>query len=303
MLRHLALPAALLTIAAAPATDPFTPGREVVTDLNKIVTANGVQETFVATLGGARQVVNVRGADRRNPILLFIHGGPASVEMPLAWSFQRPWEDYFTVVHWDQRGAGRSFLLNDQAALAPTLKPARYRDDTIELIEQLRQRYGKRKVVLMGLSWGSMVGLMVAQKRPDLLYAYVGVGQGIDFRENEVEGYRWTLEEARRRGDTVAVKELEAIAPYPGPGAFDLQKLDVERKWNVPLRRLAVGPPGHAILFSPGPAVARIHAGRPAGMGCRQRLYDEELVAAAGRPVVQGRDAARRAGRVAAWTA
>lgn len=233
MLRHIALPAALLTLAAAPPGDPYTPGREIVTDLNKIVTANGVQETYETTLGGARQVVNVRGSDRAKPILLFIHGGPASVEMPLAWSFQRPWEDYFTVVHWDQRGAGRSFPLNDQAALAPTIKPERYRDDTIELIEQLRTRYGKRKIVVMGLSWGSMVGLMVAEKRPDLLYAYVGVGQAINFRENEVEGYAWTLGEAKRRGDTVAVKELTAIAPFPGPGAFDLQKLEIERKWNV----------------------------------------------------------------------
>ena len=61
---------------------------------------------FEAVLGGARQVVNVRGADRANPMLLFVHGGPASVEMPLAWTFQRPWEDFFTVVQWDQRGAG-----------------------------------------------------------------------------------------------------------------------------------------------------------------------------------------------------
>ncbi|CAM3243604.1 Proline iminopeptidase [Sphingomonas antarctica] len=252
MLRHLTLSAALLALAAAPAPDPYMPGREIVTDLNKIVTANGVQETFETRLGGARQIVNVRGADKNNPILVFIHGGPASVEMPLAWSFQRPWEDYFTVVHWDQRGAGRSFPLNDQAALAPTLKPERYRDDTIELIEQLRQRYGKRKVVLMGLSWGSLVGLMVAEKRPDLLYAYVGVGQLIDFRENEVEGYNWTLAEARRRGDALAVKELQAIAPYPGPGAFDLQKLDIERKWNVAYGGLLWGRPDPQFYFHLG---------------------------------------------------
>lgn len=225
--------AALFAIAAAPASDPYSPGREIVTDLNRIVTTNGVQETFETVLGGARQVVNVRGADRANPILLFIHGGPASVEMPLGWAFQRPWEDYFTVVHWDQRGAGRSYPLNDPTALAPTLNADRYRDDTIELIEQLRRRYGKRKVVLMGLSWGSMIGLMVARKRPDLLYAYVGVGQAIDFRANEVEGYAWTLGEATRRGDAVAIGELKAIAPYPGPGEFDLRKLDVERRWNV----------------------------------------------------------------------
>ena len=59
-------------------------------------------------LGGARQIVNVRGNDRANPILLFVHGGPGAVEMPMAWAFQRSWEDFFTVVQWDQRCAGRS---------------------------------------------------------------------------------------------------------------------------------------------------------------------------------------------------
>lgn len=74
--------------------DPYAPARALVADLDRIVTANGIQETFEATLGGARQVVNVRGADRDNPILIFVHGGPGAVEMPFAWAFQRPWEDF-----------------------------------------------------------------------------------------------------------------------------------------------------------------------------------------------------------------
>lgn len=223
------------------APDAYAQGRAIVADINRIVTPTGVQETFEATLGGARQVVNVRGADRTNPILLFIHGGPAAVEMPIAWAFQRPWEDRFTVVQWDQRGAGRSFLLNDPAALASTLKPERYRDDAIELIELLGKRYGQRKVFLLGHSWGSIVGMMVAAKRPDLLHAYIGVGQVIDFRENEREGYAWTLTKARAAGNSDAVRELEALRPYPGPGAFDLKKLEIERKWNIRFGGLAAG--------------------------------------------------------------
>ncbi|CAM3281629.1 Proline iminopeptidase [Sphingomonas antarctica] len=240
----LATSLALTTPSAAqvsPVPDPYAQGRAVVADINRIVTPNGVQETFEATLGGARQVVNVRGADRTNPILLFIHGGPAAVEMPIAWAFQRPWEDHFTVVQWDQRGAGRSFLLNDPAALASTLRPERYRDDAIELIELLQKRYGQRKVIVLGHSWGSIVGMMVAAKRPDLLHAYVGVGQVIDFRENEREGYAWTLARAQAAGNTEAVRELEALRPYPGPGAFDLQKLGTERKWNIRYGGLAAG--------------------------------------------------------------
>jgi len=227
--------------AEPPGVDIYAPGRAIVADVNKIVTPNGVQETFEVTLGGARQVVNVRGSDRANPILLFVHGGPAAPEMPVAWSFQRPWEDYFTVVQWDQRGSGRSFPLNDPKALAPTLSVERYRDDAIELIEVLRQRYGKQKVFLMGLSWGSIVGLSVTAKRPDLLFAYVGVGQGIDFRENERVGFAHVLEQARAGNNAQAVSELEAMRPYPGDGELDARKVQIERKWSDYYGGLAAG--------------------------------------------------------------
>jgi proline iminopeptidase len=237
--------------AAAPA-DIYAPGRAIVADINRIVTPKGVQETLEVDLGGAKQVINVRGADRDNPILVFVHGGPASVEMPIAWSFQRPWEDFFTVVQWDQRGAGRSYLLNDPKALAPTLKLDRYRDDAIELIEYLRKRYGQRKVFLMGHSWGSVVGLSVAAKRPDLLYAYIGMGQVIDFRENERLGLDWTIDQARRDGNATAVAELEAIRPYPGPGALDLAKTMIQRKWNVRYGALAAGRPDGDFYFHAG---------------------------------------------------
>lgn len=234
------LAAAVLTLAATaahaqttPTADPYDPGRKIVADIQKIVTPKGVQETLEVELGGAKQVINVRGANRDNPILIFIHGGPASVEMPIAWSFQRPWEDVFTVVQWDQRGAGRSYLLNDPKTIAPTLKPERYRDDAIELIEYLRKRYAQKKVFVMGHSWGSVVGLSVAAKRPDLLYAYIGMGQVIDFRENERLGTEWTIAQAKKDGNAKAVAELEAISPYPGSGALDLNKTAIQRKWNV----------------------------------------------------------------------
>lgn len=214
-------------------TDPYASGRESVAAVQRIVTPNGVQEAFETVLGDTRQAVSVRGADRANPLLLFIHGGPGSVEMPMAWTFQRPWEDYFTVVQWDQRGAGKSYRLNDPQALAPSMTLQRYRDDAIELIEQLRIRYGKRKVVLMGHSWGSAVGLAVAAERPDLLHAYVGVGQAISFKDNERVGLDWTLEQTRQRGNAQAQRELEALKPYPDGERFTIEQADAWRKWSV----------------------------------------------------------------------
>ena len=234
------------TPAIAPVTpvipaDLYTPGRALIADLDRVVTSVGVQESFLATLGGARQYVSVRGADRGNPILVFVHGGPASVELPIAWSFQRPWEDYFTVVQWDQRGAGKSFALNDPAVIAATLTPGRYVDDTIALIELLRARYGKRKVFLLGHSWGSTVGLAVAARRPDLLYAYVGMGQLIDFRENEAASYQLVLAQARADHNARAIAELARIAPYPGGGPLDVARTAVERTWSVHYGGLAAG--------------------------------------------------------------
>ena len=250
MLKIAACFALLLSQAAAAQTapDPYAPARAIVADIGKIVTPNGVQETFEATLGGARQVVNVRGADKANPILVFVHGGPGAVEMPFAWAFQRPWEDVFTVVQYDQRGAGRSYPLNDRKTLAPTMTLDRYRDDAIELIELLRKRYGKRKVVLMGHSWGSIVGLSVAIKRPDLLYAYVGVGQGIDFRAGEKAGMAWTRAQALAAGNREAVAAIDALAPYP-EGAFTIEKADGWRKYAIPYGSLIYNKPDLNLYF------------------------------------------------------
>ena len=240
--------AAFAAPAAAQPDDAYAPARAIVADIGKIVTPTGVQETFEVTLGGARQVVNVRGSDRDNPILIFVHGGPGAVEMPFAWAFQRPWEDVFTVVQYDQRGAGRSYPLNDPAALAPTMTVERYRDDAVELIELLKKRYAKRKVVLMGHSWGSIVGLSVAVKRPDLLHAYVGVGQGIDFREGEKAGMAWTRAKALAAGNSEAVAAIDALAPYP-QSEFTIAKADGWRKYAIPYGSLMYNKPDLNLYF------------------------------------------------------
>lgn len=221
--------------------DKYPPARSINAEIEKIVTPNGIQDSFVVELGGAKQWVTVRGADRDNPILLFVHGGPAAPETPIAWTFQRSWEDFFTVVQWDQRAAGKSYRLNDPQEIASTLSVERYRDDAIELIELLRDKYGKKKVILVGHSWGTAVGLSVAEVRPELLYAYVGIGSVTDFRENERVSFEWTLDQAKKDANREATEELEALRPYPGAGPFDVKKVAVERKWSIHYGALSAG--------------------------------------------------------------
>ena len=190
----------LLTLLAAgtaravdPQPDPHAEARAIIGDVQRIVAPSSVQEQHKVRIGGIDQWISVRGADRENPVLLYLHGGPAAPMMPAAWTFQRPWEDYFTVVQWDQRAAGRTYRANDPDSVAPTITIDRYMTDAIELIDWLRDTYGKRKVVLVGHSWGTVIGMRVLLERPDLLHAYVGIGQSLHPQADEAVGYRYAL--------------------------------------------------------------------------------------------------------------
>jgi pimeloyl-ACP methyl ester carboxylesterase len=176
----------------------------------------------------------VRGRDDRNPILLFLHGGPAAPEMPTSWTFQDGWEDFFTVVQWDQRGSGKTYAANDPDKVKPTVTVDRMEQDTAELVQYLRSKYGKDKIFVMGHSWGTVLGLRLAEEHPEWLYAYIGMGQIIDMQKSERLDYEATLEAAQAAGNAQAVKELQALAPYPSAsGAVSLDAIGVERKWSV----------------------------------------------------------------------
>ncbi|HZX80169.1 MAG TPA: alpha/beta hydrolase [Lysobacter sp.] len=217
--------------AECPSGESYEKAREVVRDLQRIVTPGGIDDTYATTIGGIAQSINVRGEDRANPMILFVHGGPASPTMPGHWQFQRPLEEYFTIAHYDQRGAGKTHRGNDPDAVAGTLTIQRYVDDAVEVAEHLRAKYGKRKLILVGHSWGTVVGMKAALARPDLFHAYVGMGQVINTRENERLSFEYGLAEARRRGDATAVAELEAIAPYPGDRPITRDRIITARKW------------------------------------------------------------------------
>ena len=176
------------------------------------------------SLGGFEQTVLVRGHDRSNPVLLYVHGGPGFGQLPIAPGYSSELERHFVVVHWDQRGAGASCEGADFA----TVTRERIVADAIELSERLRSRFGDGgPIFLLGHSWGSVVGALAVQQRPDLFAAYVGLGQVVSGRRNEELSYRFVLDEARRLGDGEALAELEAIhPPYPS-----IEQLGVQRRW------------------------------------------------------------------------
>jgi pimeloyl-ACP methyl ester carboxylesterase len=228
-----ALALAGLSLASAQSVphDSYADGREIIADLDRIVAPTGVQESFKLRIGGIDQWVYVRGQDRSNPIILFVHGGPASPLAPTLWQFQRPLEEYFTIVHYDQRGAGKTHLANDQDVVSPTIRIQQYVDDAIELAQATRQRYGVSKLILMAHSWGTVIGLKAALTRPDLFHAYVGIGQVINTRTNEQVSFDYGLRRARAERNLEAIRELESIMPYPGDQPITRDRIIVARKW------------------------------------------------------------------------
>ncbi len=198
----------------------------------KIVTPNGVEKLIAVPINGTSQWLSIRGRDKRNPILLCIHGGPGSPEMPTAWTIDSPWEDYFTVVQWDQRGAGKTYAANDPKSVEAGMTINQMTDDAAEVTRYLEREYGKWKIFVLGHSWGSILGLELAQKHPELLYAYIGVGQPVSSERNEKDGFSFALAQAKATHNADAERELTALEPWPGDmKTLSMQKIGTERKW------------------------------------------------------------------------
>ena len=134
-------------------------------------------------LGAIEQWVTIRGEDRHNPVLRFVHGGPGDVTNPWSFAYFAAWEKRFTVVQWDERGAGRT-LRKTGPSVASTMTLDRMAQDGIELSEFLQKHLGEDRIVLVAHSFGSILALRMVQTRPDLFHAYVGTGQVADETKN-----------------------------------------------------------------------------------------------------------------------
>jgi pimeloyl-ACP methyl ester carboxylesterase len=174
-----------------------------------------IQEARFVILGGIEQWITIRSADRTNPVLLVVHGGPGDAQSALRDTYAT-YEKDFTIVQWDQRGAGRTYMRN---ANSPP-EPERVELDGIELAQYLCHYLSKKKVVLLGHSWGTHLGVEMVQRRPELFAAYVGTGQVGSWRANVQAQFDFLLAKARAASDLKRVKQLEAIGrPDPTSAA------------------------------------------------------------------------------------
>jgi pimeloyl-ACP methyl ester carboxylesterase len=205
------------------------------------------------SIGGIEQWVQVgdgTGAGAAGvcdrPVLLYLHGGPGGTSVPASAAW-RPWDEYFTVVHWDQRGAGRTFRRNGAEGCGSLTLDLMVRDG-LEVVEYVLATLAPpaRRVLLVGHSWGTALGIHMLKRRPELFSAYVGTGQLVNMRENEDYNYWWTLRRAQLLGNTEA---LEAVRSLGAPPFTKWKNLQTLREWSD---RLAEGD-GDPLLPQPRP--------------------------------------------------
>lgn len=208
------------------------------------------EEDFVP-IDGIEQWVTIHGAHCDNPVVLFIHGGPGNPLSPFAAKVYGSWESTFTLVQWDQRGAGKTFGRNPTSAQA-SLSIEQMSQDGIALASYLTRHLGKKKIILVGSSWGSALAVHMAKVRPDLFYAYVGSSQLVDGKANESAAYQRALDQAHRMGDTKSVTSLEALGPPPwtNPRSFGALRR-ITRRYEA-----QASTPAPADWWQPAPAYA-----------------------------------------------
>jgi len=215
-----------------------------IADERAIRSHQGIDSLESVRIGGIDQWIHIRGENANNPVLLFIHGGPGIGFIALARTFQRPWERHFTVVQWDQRGAGKTYARNDRELQRRTMTVARMQQDALDVVNYLRTRFKRDKIIVVGASWGTVPGLWLAHEHPDVIAAYVGVGQFVNAKQNEQMAYDDALAMARTQHRTDAINELERLRPYPSP-TLDLRKGSIAQTWEARL----LGPPADRPQF------------------------------------------------------
>ncbi len=172
----------------------------------QIVTENGIQESEYVELGGIEQYVKIRGQNKDNPVVIFLHGGPGGSLSYIMPTYQQPLEKKYTFVNWDQRGCGRTYYKNENAEVTYEL----LENDLDELVDYVCKKLGKERVFILGYSWGTVLGSNYVQKHPEKVMAYFSAGQVINGVQGEIYASEQAMKAAKAEGKQKMYDEISA---------------------------------------------------------------------------------------------
>ena len=184
----------------------------------KISGENTISESRFIEINGCQTFIRIRGQNLDNPVIIFIHGGPGFPLTYLSPYHQKHLENHFTFVNYDQRGSGRTFYKNDEKELSIDLMV----EDLSYLVDYTLKRFNKDKVIIMGQSWGTLLGTMYIQKFPQHVEAYIGVGQVIDFDKGKVFSAQQAIRLAKNKQQNNIAQEIKhGIGKFESSNSID----------------------------------------------------------------------------------
>lgn len=179
-------------------------------------------------MNGTNHEVMIRGEDQRNPVIIFVHGGPGCSEIPYVRKYQDLLEKNFTIVHYDQRGSGKSYhFFEDYSNLSTDLLV----EDLLALTDYVANEFGQERVLLIGHSFGTYIGMKAVAKAPDKFVGYVGIGQVSDHVNSELDSLDYSIEQAKLAENLKDVERLEALRG-PIEHGKQLTPRDMVRKYG-----------------------------------------------------------------------
>ena len=185
----------------------YSPGKpKQYLDTNGRPLANGISEKLFLTIGGVRQGMFIKGLNINNPVLLYVHGGPAFPNYFLIEKYKPGLEEYFTVCYWEQRGGGLSYSPDIPIE---TMTFEQLTADAIEVSNYLRSRFKKQKIYLMAHSGGTPIAIQAAAKAPQLYSAYIGMAQITNQAESESIAYKYIMEQYTTMGNSKSLAKLK----------------------------------------------------------------------------------------------
>jgi pimeloyl-ACP methyl ester carboxylesterase len=200
-----------------------------------------LNESQYVLIGGVQQWVTIKGKDCSNPIVLMVHGGPGIPLSKYHDSLFKDFEEHFTIVHWDQRGSGRTYLAqfdseeltldmltNNKLTVDLLVK------DGLEVSDYIRNRLGKEKIIISGSSWGSFLATKMVHEAPNKFHFYVGLSQLVSGSKNYAESYKKVKSIAAELGDKTALDILDNMGPpsWSHPSSFGKLRRIISRYEN-----------------------------------------------------------------------
>jgi pimeloyl-ACP methyl ester carboxylesterase len=210
------------------------------------IASGPIDEQGYVSIGGMPQWIAIQGEDSK-PALLYLHGGPGEAQSPFLNTFA-PWRRDYTVINWDQRGAGKTFEKNGEGTPDVTLR--RLTEDAVEVTRHALNRLGERKLVLVGQSFGAVLGLLVVRRAPELFRAFVATGQFVNNALTMEYRERWARAQAAASRDEAGLKALDEVRSL---SINDWKRIEASRKWMMSpsdleyleMQKNFAGPPGH----------------------------------------------------------